>query len=68
MSRGKISARLPSLPEIRKRFLDEFARLDDKYKVIDGKGPHFPVSFSPRLRRLQAKTVRSVARRELGES
>jgi nicotinate phosphoribosyltransferase len=68
MSRGKITAKLPSLPEIRKRFLDEFARLDERYKAIDGAGPHFPVSYSPRLRRLQAKTARSVACRELGES
>lgn len=68
MSRGKITVKLPSLPEIRKRFLDEFSRLDEKYKGIDGSGPHFPVSFSPRLRRLQAKTARSIARRELGES
>jgi len=68
VSRGKVTARLPSLPEIRQRFLDEFARLDEKYKGIEGKGPHYPVRFSPRLRRLQAKTARSLERRELGES
>jgi nicotinate phosphoribosyltransferase len=68
MSRGKIAARMPSLPELRKRFLDEFAKLDERYKAIEGRGPFFPVSFSPRLRRLQAKVARTVTRRELGES
>ena len=68
MSRGKIAARMPSLPELRKRFLDEFAKLDERYKAIEGRGPFFPVSFSPRLRRLQSKAVRAVIRRELGES
>lgn len=67
MSRGKIVCRMPSLPEIRKRFLDEFARLDEKYKAVEAGGSFFPVSFSPRLRRLQAKAVRAVTRRELGE-
>jgi hypothetical protein len=68
MSRGKIVLRMPSLPEIRKRFLDEFAELDERYKAIEGRAPFFPVSFSPRLRRLQAKAVRAIRRRELGES
>jgi hypothetical protein len=68
MSRGKIMSRMPSLPEIRKRFLDEFAKLDERYKATEGRGPFFPVSFSPRLRRLQAKAIRAVKRRELGES
>ena len=68
MSRGKLTARMPSLPEVRKRFLDEFAKLDERYKAIEGRGPFFSVSFSPRLRRLQSKAVRAVIRRELGES
>ncbi len=68
MSRGTIAARMPSLPEVRRRFLDEFAKLDERYKVIEGCGPFFPVSFSPRLRRLQAKAALTVTRRELGES
>jgi nicotinate phosphoribosyltransferase len=68
MSRGKIVLRIPSLSEIRKRFLDEFARLDERYKAIEGRPPYFPVSFSPRLRRLQVRAVRGIARRELGES
>jgi nicotinate phosphoribosyltransferase len=68
MSRGKIVARLPSLPEIRKKFLDEFSNLEDRYKVAEGRGPFFPVCFSPRLRRLQAKAVRGVRRRELDGS
>lgn len=68
MSRGKIAAGMPSLPEVKKRFLDEFAKLDERYKSLEGRGPFFPVSFSPRLRRLQAKAARTVTRRELGES
>jgi len=68
MSRGKIVSRMPSLPEIRKRFLDEFTKLDERYRAIEGRGPFFPVSFSPRLRSLQAKTVRGVRHREFEES
>jgi len=68
MSRGKIVSRMPSLPEIRKRFLDEFTKLDERYRAIEGRGPFFPVRFSPRLRALQAKTVRGVRHREFEES
>jgi nicotinate phosphoribosyltransferase len=68
MSRGKILSGMPSLPEIRKKFIDEFAKLGERNKALEGHSPFFPVSFSPRLRRHQAKAARSVARRELGES
>jgi nicotinate phosphoribosyltransferase len=68
MGRGKIAVRLPSLPEIKRKFLEDFSRLDEKFKTTAAGGPFFPVSFSPRLRRLQAKVARSVRRRELGES
>jgi nicotinate phosphoribosyltransferase len=68
MSRGKILSRMPSLPEIRKKFLDEFAKLGERYKAVEGRRPFFPVIFSPRLRRLQAKASRTITRRELGES
>jgi nicotinate phosphoribosyltransferase len=67
MSRGKAVGRHPALPEIQRVFFDEFKRLDEKYKRLDGRGPHFPVSLSPRLRRLQARTVRTVRQQELGE-
>jgi len=66
MRRGKLTSRMPSLAEIRKRFLDEFGKLDEKYKAIEGQGPFYPVSFSRRLRLLQAKAVRSIKLRELG--
>lgn len=65
MSRGKVISRLPALPEIRKRFLDEFSKLEDRFKALEGRGPFFSVSYSPRLRLLQAKAVRGVKRREL---
>jgi nicotinate phosphoribosyltransferase len=68
MSGGKMAGKPPSLPEIRRRFLAEFADLDEKFKAVDGNGTHYPVSFSPRLRRLQAKAVRDARRRELAES
>ncbi len=71
MSKGKITANLPSLPQIQKRFLDEFSRLDDKYKSLDGGEREYPVSLSPRLRSLQAGLIRRIEsreREELGES
>ncbi len=68
MRRGKIVGRLPSLQHIRKRFLEEFSRLDDRYKAIKRDGPRFPVELSPRLCRLQARVSQRITRLELGES
>jgi nicotinate phosphoribosyltransferase len=68
MSRGRAVGRRPTLPEIQKIFLGEFRRLDEKFVRLEDRGPHFPVSLSPRLRRLQARTIRSVRQQELGES
>jgi nicotinate phosphoribosyltransferase len=68
MEGGEIVGRCPSLPEIQKTFLAEFANLDEKYRRLDGGPPHYPVSHSPRLRRLQAGIIRKIRGRELRES
>lgn len=71
MSKGKITANLPSLAQIQKRFLDEFSCLDDKYKSLGGGEREYPVSLSPRLKSLQARLIRRIEsreREELGES
>ncbi len=65
MDRGEIVGRRPSLFEIQKTFLAEFANLDEKYRRLDGGPPHYPVSHSPRLRRLQAKIIHKIRGREL---
>lgn len=68
MNRGRVVGRRPSLPRLQKRFLEEFSRLDEKYKRIERDGPRFRVALSPRLRRLQALVTQKIKRRELGES
>ncbi|MEM1566100.1 MAG: nicotinate phosphoribosyltransferase [Candidatus Bathyarchaeia archaeon] len=51
MEKGRIIYDLPSLEEIRKRALDNLARLPDKYKRLRG-AAKYPVRLSPKLRRL----------------
>lgn len=68
MRRGKIVGRLPSLQHIRKLFLEEFSKLDHRYKAVTLNGPGFLVELSPRLRRLQARATQRITRLELGES
>jgi nicotinate phosphoribosyltransferase len=68
MVRGKTVGRAAALPLIRKRFLREFAALDEEYKSIRGNARTYPVSLSPRLRRLQTKVKQNVREQELGES
>jgi nicotinate phosphoribosyltransferase len=68
MNKGKIIQSLPSLPEIRERFLDEFARLASQYKEISSHPPRFPVEYSRALQQLQQETIRQVREKELGES
>ena len=68
MSQGKITQALPSLVEIRERFLSEFATLDEPYKEISSHPPRFPVDYSPALQKLQQETIRQVREKELGES
>jgi nicotinate phosphoribosyltransferase len=68
MSRGETIGRRPALPEIQATFIAEFAKLDRKYRAPAGSLPRFPVSQSPRLRRLQARIIRKIREQELGES
>jgi nicotinate phosphoribosyltransferase len=68
MSRGEIVGRRPALPEIQATFLAEFAKLAKKYRAPAGNPPRFPVSQSPRLRRLQSRIIRKIREQELGES
>ncbi len=60
MSGGRVITRQPSLSQVQEIFLDEFSRLDEKYKSIDGEGRKYPVSLSPRLKEIQAKLVAEV--------
>ena len=67
MEKGKVVIELPSLTEIQKTFFDEFAQLDEKYKTLERRASKYSVQLSSRLRRLQAKVVRELKERELGE-
>jgi len=68
MEKGNTIVRTPSLPEIQKIFLDEFSKLDDKYKSLKGGMEEYPVHLSPRLERLQAQVMDKLKEEELGES
>lgn len=73
MEEGKVRASYPTLKEIRQSFLDEFARLNDKFKAIRNPAI-YPVELSPQLSALKKEMEREVARTEtfpargLGES
>lgn len=76
MAEGRILFNTPALAEIRDRFLEEFARLDDSYKAVSDPLT-YPVEVSDRLQSLleelrsqvTAKELEPVRRdRELGES
>ncbi len=58
MSRGKADAKQPLLPQIQERFLEEFFRLDEKYRSLDKTEEEYPVELSPRLEELQSRLVR----------
>jgi len=68
MDRGKAITQSPSLPQIQKRFLEEFSKLDDKFKSIKSGEEVFPVDLSQRLERLQEEIIQEVRERELEES
>ena len=55
MKGGKIARPLPSLPDIRRTFADDFGRLPDRYKAI--RDPSiFPAEASRRLQKLYRQT------------
>jgi nicotinate phosphoribosyltransferase len=51
MERGKIVYELPPLEEIRRRALENLAKLPEKYKRLK-RAAKYPVRLSPRLRKL----------------
>jgi nicotinate phosphoribosyltransferase len=67
MSKGKRMEPSETLPNIRKRFLEEFTMLDEKYKKLENSS-QFPVKLSPGLKKLQQQVVHEVREKELGES
>ena len=67
MDNGRITVPSPSLQEIQEVFHDEFSRLDDKYKTIEGEAEYFPVELSSRLERLREEIISEVERKELKE-
>lgn len=67
MDRGKTIIHSPSLPQIQKCFLEEFSKLDGKYKTIKSGEEVFPIHISPRLERLQEDIIKKVKEKELRE-
>jgi len=63
---GKIRSKIPTLPQIQKRFRDEFSKLPERYKLLLAKkGEEYPVSVSPCLLKLQAEVIRRVKEKEI---
>ncbi len=61
---GKITCIRPSLDEIRKIAADNFSKLPDKYKKLEG-APAYPVEFSPGLTDLREKIVEKIRNEEI---
>jgi len=68
MAEGEIIASLPSLSQIQKTFLSEFALLPERFKAINPGQDFFPVGLSSRLKQLRTELVQKLKREELGES
>jgi len=68
MKAGKRLGKTPSLSGLQKTFLDEFSRLDNRYKSIEKSEDEYPVVLSPRLQALQSRIIQKVKKKELGES
>jgi predicted lipoprotein len=51
---GVQTCALPIFDEVRKRFQNDFAALDERFKVLNNP-PRFPVSISGKLERLTAE-------------
>jgi len=63
MEGGRIASTPPTLEEVRRRFQEEFARLPEGYKALQG-APAYPVRLSPGLQSLQEQTERQVGHAE----
>ena len=53
------------LPEIQKRFKEEFSLLPETYKDLEG-NPNYPVKITPKLQALQDQIKREISEKELG--
>ena len=53
------------LPEIQKRFKEEFNLLPETYKDLEG-NPNYPVKITPKLQALQDQVKREISEKELG--
>jgi nicotinate phosphoribosyltransferase len=65
MDRGKSVFSSPSLQVIQDTFIEEFQTLDTRYKSLESLEAEYPVSLSPRLKKLQAETINRIKHREL---
>ena len=63
MEDGRILATLPGIEELRERFRQEFAALDERYKAVRNPSK-YPVRLSRRLRRLQRELTAELQRGE----
>lgn len=68
MEKGSPVKEFPSLSQIQKVFLDEFSRLDSKYKSLEKVEEEYPVYLSPELKKVQSRTMHRIRVKELGES
>jgi nicotinate phosphoribosyltransferase len=53
------------LPEIQKRFKEEFNLLPETYKDLEG-NPNYPVKITPKLQAIQDQVKREISEKELG--
>jgi len=67
MEKGKRSRNPEPLKNIRDRFLEEFAFLDESHKSLTDPAL-FPVDLGPELEKMQDQIVHEVIEKELGES
>lgn len=65
MKGGVREDKTESLKDIRERFKEEFAALEERYKAIRNPAP-FPVTLSPELERLQNRVTEGVKRKGPG--
>ncbi len=68
MVKGRILETPPILPDIQRHFLEEFGRLDERYKTLRGHVEEYPVELSSRLRELQMWTEHQITEKELREN
>jgi len=68
MDTGNILFSSPSLPDIQKTFSSEFKKLEDNYKSLEGAENEFPISLSPRLKKLQRETIEKIKSVELNRN